>query len=486
MNHKTVVRMALCALVALLLVVNATVAAASPSEQGNHGEKVFTVKPNGKDDTANLQQAFAAAKAAGPGSTVQLAAGKFRIGLMEVWDFKGYFKGAGQGKTVIDTFSDQNCQALLDQNKWPALVYFVRGYPRISDLSFQITPSAPCKPYNMGGYGPDWRSSSIFPLVVATPPWNNEADCAQVRNEQVSALIERVTITGAEGTRTNGEADLIWPNIWEAAYLGGMYAMNTPFQYAQIGLTTAFLSNSRIQVGGSPKDGNTFDKIAYIGYLHDDGSNSNFEFSNNRMDHIYETAVYLVQGAMALKPSLPHASNFTYLNNEITVLANRQDLWGGVGFFLLDVDNLGMPNSPYPSTGSRAKVVVKNNTLNLQPGICGIWMEGLNDAQIIDNKISGSGDLAIKAGKWGPPTQRALIKGNNLNKFTPTSGLYKILLAWGTEKYVVVGESGELVQDLGTDNLITGNGRHNHDQQPDQALQGAMNQKAQMHSSPVR
>ncbi len=152
--------------------------------------KIFTVYPTGDDDTVNLQQAFDLALAAGPGSTVRLAPGNFRIGFIEVWDFEGYFKGAGQDVSIINSLENMDCQPLLDKNQYPALVYFVRGYPRISDLSFHITPYAPCLPYNMGVHGPDWLGTNIFPLVVAASPWNMDTDCSEIQIEQVSASIE--------------------------------------------------------------------------------------------------------------------------------------------------------------------------------------------------------------------------------------------------------------------------------------------------------
>ena len=64
--------------------------------------KTFYVHPSGGNDTANIQAAFNAAVKAGPGSTVQLSAGHFYTNRILVPNFNGTFKGAGQGKTVID------------------------------------------------------------------------------------------------------------------------------------------------------------------------------------------------------------------------------------------------------------------------------------------------------------------------------------------------------------------------------------------------
>ena len=59
------------------------------------------MSPSGGNDTHDIQKAFKAAVAAGPGSVVQLTAGHFTIDDMLVTGFKGTFRGAGKGKTVI-------------------------------------------------------------------------------------------------------------------------------------------------------------------------------------------------------------------------------------------------------------------------------------------------------------------------------------------------------------------------------------------------
>ncbi len=92
--------------------------------------------------------------------------------------------------------------------------------------------------------------------------------------------LRRVTIKGAEGARPNGETDPIFPNIYEGLYLGGTntleniwgsgcyqakYAqgefrvVQSTFRHNLVGLMVTFLYNSPALLGGSPKNGNTFD-----------------------------------------------------------------------------------------------------------------------------------------------------------------------------------------------------------------------------------
>jgi hypothetical protein len=471
--NKNFVRMFLYGLAVLVLMVNATGVAANPVENGGQEWKVFRVKPNGTDDTDNILQAFVKAKAAGPGSTVQLAAGKFfvRIGVIEVVEFNGAFKGAGQNKTIIDTFENQNCQPLIDLHKWPTLVYFMRGYPRISDLSFHITPSAPCLPY-FSSMDLNWRGTSIFPLVVASSPWN-ENDCAKLQPaEKVSASIERITIEGQDGVG-NSDDPILKSNIYEALWLGGMmrlaeiwgtgcYQMKfaqgefrvvqSTFRHALIGMMVTYLYNSQALIGGNQMVGNTFDENIYGAYQND-SSGSNFMVAHNHLEHIYGCAICLNQGRWSDNPYIQTASNFTYLNNNMAVEG------GGNGFTLLDYDNLdAWPYPPtYPSTGSRAHVVVQNNKVSLKPGLgWGIWIEGLDDPKIHNNVIKGSGDLAIAAGPFWGTTRHGVLTGNDLNEFTPANAPIKILLGSGTKNYIVTGVPAEAVDDNGTDNLIGG------------------------------
>src|SRR4030042_2770377 len=84
-----------------------------------HGP-IFTVSPS-VNATDALNAAFDAAKEAGPGAVVQLEEGTYTIGMIEVCDFDGYFRGTGKGKTIISTLPDLPCEEALDVNVSPAL-----------------------------------------------------------------------------------------------------------------------------------------------------------------------------------------------------------------------------------------------------------------------------------------------------------------------------------------------------------------------------
>jgi len=100
---------------------------------------VFNVYPTGVDDTENLVQAFADAKAAGPYSIVQLD-----IGMIEVHDFDGFFHGAGKGETIISNTPDLPCNDYWAIDNCPFLMQFVGGNVTVSDMTFQINDGVPC------------------------------------------------------------------------------------------------------------------------------------------------------------------------------------------------------------------------------------------------------------------------------------------------------------------------------------------------------
>ena len=467
MLTKNLFRKAIYCLAVLMLVLNANAVSANSPVYVKQTGNVITVSPTGTDDTANFQQAFALAKAAGTGSTVRLSAGNFRIRWMEVKDFDGYFKGAGQTATVIDTFADQDCQPMVDVDQWPSLLQFTRGYPRISNLGFHITPTAPCKVYPLDTWSPGWRGSFIHVLSITASPWNSQTDCAKIQKEKVSASVTNVTIQGEDGARWNGETDPFFSNVFGGIGVGGTTTMHAwdgvcvyqskfgqgvfrladnTFRKVTNGVMPYGVYNSAVVLSG-----NTFDTLQATAILTSDDSGSVFEMSHNRMQTIGGSAIFIWQGGTPTKPFIQTASVFNIHDNDISAFGQ------GNGLVAWDLDNLGTPYAGYPSTGKRAVLIVRDNRFTLDPSnVWGIWLEGIDDGLILNNKFSGNSLAAIEAGRWGP-THHGMIIGNELSHYIRSdSSPYKIELQAGTENYIVTGVPAEDVLDLGTNNLIGG------------------------------
>lgn len=120
----------------------------------------FYVHPSGGNDTQAIRKAFNAAVKAGPGSIVQLGAGQFYTNSVFVQGFRGTFRGAGKGKTVIDTLQGLGSGQPAVPVTWgvepfPFLVGFSGGNVRVSSMSFNITGMTPAEGwYDQWGDGP--------------------------------------------------------------------------------------------------------------------------------------------------------------------------------------------------------------------------------------------------------------------------------------------------------------------------------------------
>ena len=475
MKQKSFVRVVTYILVAILLFVNITVAAAS-SEVGKPSAKVFTVYPSGGDDTGNIQHAFDQAVAAGPGSTVKLAVGNFTTRFIEVWDFDGFFVGSGQKKTVIDTFADQDCQALIDNQRTPSLFNFFGGNVRVSDLSFHITPAMPCSPFLYGGFQRGYEGSWINVLTIMPSPFIPKNDCAVVQKERVSASITRVTFHGEQGVPLDGDTYPVYSNIGESILIGGSFDTtellgdidcNFFFKYAQgsfnitettqqntlIGMVVEYTYNSPVLIRGNSYD------LGTNGIILEHNSGSRIEVSNNHFKAGRWSGIWVWHGDVAQLPSIDTPAVYDIHHNEIE--AYETNGWWTSGIVVWDDDNMG--SIYFPSTGKTAVVVARNNRITMTPlnptmnfFTWGVWLEGVDDALIVNNKISGAGTAAVYAGMFGP-SHRGKILANDLTGFSAVDGSpYKIVLDWGTEKYIVTGEPVANVANYGTDNLIAG------------------------------
>jgi hypothetical protein len=142
----------------VLLVASAAPALASA--------RTFYVHPSGGGDTAAIQAAFNAAVKAGPGSTVQLSAGTFYTNNIVVQNFKGYFRGAGQGRTLIDCLRglDPSLPGATEAGNpgyWLSLFLFRGGNLSVSDMSFDITASSPAEQWNNAGTPADYLGTMV-------------------------------------------------------------------------------------------------------------------------------------------------------------------------------------------------------------------------------------------------------------------------------------------------------------------------------------
>jgi len=162
-----------------------------------------TVKPNGVDDTADIQAAFNACGTS-PGCTVQLVAGTYHISQIAVTGFQGRFVGMGQGVTIIQglpnlpdpnpaynqapsaKYPDGLTSSMAPpgpSNPWPILISFVNGTFAISGMTITDTNDAPIA-------SPGWYD------LPATTPSTALASAIFITGTQAHASVGHVTVTG--------------------------------------------------------------------------------------------------------------------------------------------------------------------------------------------------------------------------------------------------------------------------------------------------
>ena len=162
-----------------------------------------TVKPNGVDDTADIQAAFTACGTS-PGCTVQLVAGTYHVSQIAVIGFQGKFVGMGQGVTIIQglpnlpdpnpaynqapsaKYPDGLTSSMAPpgpSNPWPILISFVNGTFSISGMTITDTNDAPIA-------SPGWYD------LPATTPSTALASAILITGTQAYASVDHVTVTG--------------------------------------------------------------------------------------------------------------------------------------------------------------------------------------------------------------------------------------------------------------------------------------------------
>ena len=284
-------------------------------------KKTFIVSPSGEDDTENVQAAFDAAVAAGPGSTVKLTAGRFYCNNIFVEDFHGTFKGAGKDVTIIDTLRGLNPDAPGLTHTGSGIYLFFFGFNggdiKISDMTFDITAEEPAELWEW-----PWE------------PWTERYDVGNIVRilGDANSAFERVGFRGHEGTYfepLNGKGY----NVELAIVISDpqIYDLNTDwvtcepitgthtvsqcsFEYVDESIDVACLVDGTVRIGGSPSGRNVIDGGA-LPLIFWDLSNSKLELSFNEIHAEGFGGIWISGGE--LSPCLP--SKFFIHHNDIYV-----------------------------------------------------------------------------------------------------------------------------------------------------------------------
>ncbi len=427
--------------------------------------EVFTVKPNGHDDTGNILAAFESAKASGPGSTVRLEEGKFTIGMIEVRDFDGYFTGSGKGKTVIANFPGLPCEAKWEANKMPALFTFIGGSVVMSHMTFHLSDGEACVrgPINDAVYG------DLACVVILA---DYSADYVP-DNRHINGVIDNVDfIAGNDG----GYGTLGTPGNYNmAVYCGSdlMYLID----YMPLSNGNCSITNCHFENGGCGPDIWAFDE------------NSTINIENNVIsDGLQQIFVGSCMGSkIAIKGNKITNGNFTDIfidgsdygyfpgvlpktPTKITVQGNViQSPAGVIGLYMRDYFRTSGPATVFPQlfdvSGNIFSTVAGTLTSHywfyIMEDATAIQALNLKDAAIWNNKFYGTGTAGVYIDgdeASGTYAENVKLIGNNLFNATYTEA--SVYLGPYSRNCKVVGVSTDKVVDEGVNNSIIGTKAH--------------------------
>jgi hypothetical protein len=409
---------------------------------------VFVVEPSGGEDTQALYEAFILAKTAGPGSIVQLCEGEYHLGFIEIRDFEGAFRGAGMGKTVITAMNNLNSQLLWDRHQTVNIIKFVGGDVTVSNFTIQTPPG------RLSVTGP---STGHIGYLINFASYNA---LHELRNENrsIKAVIDNVSfkgqpLEGAPGITRGYNCAYAIHAGWECWGLTDLprekvdiTITRSEFDTFYGGVITEGLKNSKVIVGMNTRgnlfkncdigigmyqyrdveivaEGNTFDMNPGVTY--------SLEI-NDAYDNYYpffraETATTGTTCNIGFNVfNLPNSRYAVYINN------------------LRRISPIGEIPSVYQ---------VRNNKFNMTEGYSRAIASYRTMGMVIrNNNFTGYGEHAIYLSTL---SEGGLVLGNNFS--TAVFKNFAVYLAANTKNWTVVGGNiGDRVNNLGTNNIITG------------------------------
>lgn len=393
-------------------------------------------------DTENLMAAFAQAKESGPGSIVQLAEGEFYLDKIDIYDFRGTFKGSGKDKTVIHTVPGGIdigiTSPYIETN--PFFIEFHGGDITVSDMSFEILDNNPAQAFDC------WNGEIVTFLaaiirVSGSSPENNTADSKFQNLRFIGKLVNLFAFTpyNVDNCIELGGGNATYP-------LGGKHVIqNCEFNTSETGIITLGLTKGNLTVGGNPEQGNSFaNENTGFGFMA--GANMNVKVSNNKMEAIQSLA-----GIFIDQEDIPADFNDGVVLDacDILIQNNVIELAGPNPDAIAIYDIAG-----YLDPAKQSKFHIQGNLLKLSGG----YQSAINgccivNANVLQNIISGNSVLGFYI--WGISTG-CEFKFNDFSQFNP-DWLMDIWLTQDTYDNKVICETDKTsVYDASGLNVIKG------------------------------
>jgi len=454
----------------------------------NPSSHTIVVKPNGHDDTTDLQAAFDTCTSHGWTCTIQLVKGTYWTDQVTSYGFQGGLIGAGQGATIIQGLPNlppPNSAYAQDtvpffaglpgpSNPWPVLFTFVGGAFRISGMTISDTYANPVQGFDYFG-GTD---TALWSSILVT----GEA------GQFVTASVDHVTINGGQGINLgfndNDEIafeGLLLPSGWtdpwgDAIPLTGSFSV-TSSVFHDVS-TGPFFSNLLDSSGVACFDTVTTSpslgpSVAAIPFGFYDLSDSQLTFCNNLAINVPGGAGIIGQQSFFhsnLLPSTVYTTGNVFLNVSTGIYGMPAD-----GLYYIDWGPiaLGTPGTlTAVITGNVIQTDTSSGAFGLPPDtiVPAIAVFNLASVVVSHNLLLGGGgvELAYEPGTVSSnvitgnivgvllyTTAGVLVSGNVVTG----SETYGIALFYGSSDNTVTGNlvknSGEY--DLFSDGTGTGN-----------------------------
>jgi parallel beta-helix repeat protein len=430
------------------------------------GSHTIIVRPNGHDDTADIQAAFNACTSSRSPCTVQLEKGTYYTAQVTVYGFQGSFVGMGQGVTIIQALpnlpsptADPFWAALPGPaNPWPALFTFENGAYMISGMTLT-------EPYYDAVY-PAWDASLVGGLATE----DNLFDVMELTGLQAFATVDHVTVLGAAGDflGTNMGAGITYegtvlPPGWTnpltdpIPITGSLSVTNSLFNSVEDGPWVDTIVNTEVTVCY-----NTITNSPVpLGFF--DASNSQLLYCGNQASNVYygegvlgEQSVYKTN-----QPSTVYIMGNDFQVNQGAGAVGLIDFGPSEGLAstlnavvsgnVVQTDTSYCVQPPYCYVGSEPaeysviisydlkSLVVSGNTI-LGGGSAGVYVVG-GPAVVIGNTILGS-----YAGVWVDYANHVQVLSNVIKN----SAEYGISVTDGSSYNLV---AGNVVKNSGVDDL---------------------------------
>ena len=490
-NSKSSIAVVICVAAAMLAVWLPSTAAArgapavAPYGGGSH---TYVVKPNGVDDTANIQAALNKCTSNTPQCIVQLVKGTYYISQLTVYGFRGSFLGAGQGATILQGLPNLPApNAAYDTptvpfwaglpgptNPWPVLLTFVNG-------AFAVTGMTVTDTYANPTVGWTYLSGGTFTWLWAG---------VLVTGTQAIASFDHITVVGGAGDLITGVGNpstfdisnginiegMLLPTGWTDPFAdqiplsGSFDVTNSVSDYSADAVWVENLASASVLVCFNSIDSSPEPGIA-------DVSNSQILFCGNRVTNVPDfTGFGVAQSYLKsnLQPSTVYVvGNYFGVN------------WYGSGPSAFDYGPLfwGLP--------STLNLVVTGNVIVTDTS-CGCYSLGTSDVFISvalasavfsgNYLVGGGGGITVNNYYGGLNTGPVTVVGNTVigadvgiwindvngaqiaKNLVKNSLSYGIVVVGGSSNTMVIrnGVSGSGLYDLywdgtGTGNVWTGN-----------------------------